>query len=263
MSSFTDTKAREKVVDFVTYFSAGTSFYVKAHSGPTINGLADLCGHTVAVERGTTQATDATAQAKKCKAAGKSSVKVSVFPDQNGANLALVERARGGRDGRLARRRVHRRSSRTASSSVTGKPYGTAPYGIAMPKGSGMARSRSSRDEDADGERPVQRDPEKWGIQAGAITNPQINGATSSRQRRDAWSPRRRARRSHPAESRRTRSGPSRSGTPAGGSRRRSSPSSRLAIVKSIATNPRFEWGVVGDYLSRPASCTVSWSRSS
>src|SRR5262245_28961850 len=31
MSSFTDTKARQKVVDFVTYFSAGTAFYVKAN----------------------------------------------------------------------------------------------------------------------------------------------------------------------------------------------------------------------------------------
>ena len=30
MSSFTDTKEREKTVDFVTYFSAGTSFYEKA-----------------------------------------------------------------------------------------------------------------------------------------------------------------------------------------------------------------------------------------
>ena len=30
MSSFTDTKERQKTVDFVTYFSAGTSFFVKA-----------------------------------------------------------------------------------------------------------------------------------------------------------------------------------------------------------------------------------------
>ena len=37
MSSFTDTKEREKTVDFVTYFSAGTSFYVKAQGGPTVN----------------------------------------------------------------------------------------------------------------------------------------------------------------------------------------------------------------------------------
>src|SRR5207247_6140368 len=83
MSSFTDTKEREKTVDFVTYFSAGTSFYVKAQGGPTINSLADLCGHTVAVEKGTTQADDSTAQGKKCKAAGKKGVNVLVFPDQN------------------------------------------------------------------------------------------------------------------------------------------------------------------------------------
>ena len=68
MSSFTDTKEREKTVDFVTYFSAGTSFYVKAQGGPAINGLADLCGKKVAVEKGTTQATDAAAQSKKCSA---------------------------------------------------------------------------------------------------------------------------------------------------------------------------------------------------
>src|SRR6266516_1174639 len=76
MSSFTDTKEREKVVDFVTYFSAGTSFYVKASGGPTVNTLADFCGHSVGVERGTTQADDAAAQNKKCKTSVKPGVKV-------------------------------------------------------------------------------------------------------------------------------------------------------------------------------------------
>lgn len=33
-SSFTDTKEREKTVDFVDYFTAGTSFYAKAASNP-------------------------------------------------------------------------------------------------------------------------------------------------------------------------------------------------------------------------------------
>ena len=66
MSSFTDTADREKSVDFVTYFSAGTSFYVSATDGPDIETLADLCGHTVAVEAGTTEESDARAQAKKC-----------------------------------------------------------------------------------------------------------------------------------------------------------------------------------------------------
>src|SRR4051794_32429971 len=87
MSSFTDTKEREKTVDFVTYFSAGTSFYVKGQGGPTVNTLADLCGKTVAVEKGTTQQTDAEGQSKKC---GGKAVKVLTFPDQNGANLAIT-----------------------------------------------------------------------------------------------------------------------------------------------------------------------------
>ncbi len=62
MSSFTDTKAREQTVDFVTYYVAGTSFYVKSSGGPNIASLADLCGHKVAVEKGTTQQADAQAQ---------------------------------------------------------------------------------------------------------------------------------------------------------------------------------------------------------
>jgi ABC-type amino acid transport substrate-binding protein len=66
MSSFTDNTDREKQVNFVTYFSAGTSFYVAANGGPSIQTLADLCGHTVSVEAGTTEETDAKAQAKKC-----------------------------------------------------------------------------------------------------------------------------------------------------------------------------------------------------
>ena len=58
-SSFTDTKEREQTVDFVTYYSAGTSFFVLADGGPQINGLKDLCGHTIAVQKGTVQADDA------------------------------------------------------------------------------------------------------------------------------------------------------------------------------------------------------------
>jgi polar amino acid transport system substrate-binding protein len=89
ISSFTDTKEREKTVDFVTYFVAGTSFYVKSDGGPDIGSLADLCGRTVAVEQGTTQQADAQAQAEKCKSAGKPGVTVQVFNDQNAVNLAL------------------------------------------------------------------------------------------------------------------------------------------------------------------------------
>ena len=59
LSSFTDTKAREKQVDFVTYFKAGEGFYVKSGSSTKFNGLKSLCGHTVAVETGTVEQSDA------------------------------------------------------------------------------------------------------------------------------------------------------------------------------------------------------------
>src|SRR4029077_9198988 len=89
-SSFTDTKEREKTVNFVDYFQAGTSFFTKASGGTSVTGLAELCGKTVSVEKGTTEQADATTQSGKCKKAGKSAVTVLTFPDQNGANLALA-----------------------------------------------------------------------------------------------------------------------------------------------------------------------------
>jgi polar amino acid transport system substrate-binding protein len=178
MSSFTDTKEREKTVDFVTYFSAGTSFFVKAQGGPTINGLADLCGHKVAVEKGTTQADDATAQGKKCKAAGKAGVNVLVFPDQNGANLALSSgRADVGMaDSPPADYQVKKSNGQF---KLVGEPYGTAPYGIAIPKGNGMAKPVLDALKAAMADGTYMTILKKWGIQDGAITNPVINGATS------------------------------------------------------------------------------------
>jgi polar amino acid transport system substrate-binding protein len=138
-SSFTDTKEREKVVDFVTYFTAGTSFYVQEQGGPTINSLDDLCGHSVAVERGTIQADDATAQDKKCKSDGKSGVSVHVYPDQNAANLAISSGRQevGMADSPVAAYIVQQSNGQF---KLTGAPYDTAPYGIAVPKGSGMTQ---------------------------------------------------------------------------------------------------------------------------
>ncbi len=139
MSSFTITKEREKTVDFVSYAIAGTSFFVKADGGPDIQSLADLCGQTVAAERGTTQAADATAQNKKCTGAGDPGVTVQVFPDQNAANLALSS---GRADVVMADSppAAYAVEKSNGQFKLTGKQYGTALYGIAMPKNSGLAK---------------------------------------------------------------------------------------------------------------------------
>jgi polar amino acid transport system substrate-binding protein len=183
MSSFTDTKEREATVDFVTYFIAGTSFYVNASGGPDVSGLESLCGLKVGAERGTTQADDATAQSKKCTANGQAAVTVDVYPDQNGANLALSS---GRVDVVMADSPVAAYAVKQSNGQfkLVGTPYGTAPYGIAIPRPANVAP----------GEAPMSKPIldalnklietgvymqilEKWGVQDGAIKTPEINGA--------------------------------------------------------------------------------------
>jgi polar amino acid transport system substrate-binding protein len=178
MSSFTDTKEREATVDFVTYFTAGTSFFVKASGGPDIKTLDDLCGRKVALQKGTTQADDAAAQSKKCTAAGKSKVTVLVLPDQPAANLALSS----------GRAEVSMADSPVAAYQVkqsqgqfklSGESYGTAPYGIAIPKDTDLETAVLAALKQLIDDGTYGAILKKWGVQDGAIDSPQINGATS------------------------------------------------------------------------------------
>lgn len=176
MSAFTDKKSREKIVDFVTYFEAGTSFYEKATGGPKITGLGSLCGLTVSVENGTTEQTDAQAQSKKCVKHGKKAVTVSAFNDQNQANLAIASgRAQVGMaDSPVAGYIV---AQSHGEFKLVGKSYGTAPYGIALPKGNGMTKPVLAAVKYLIKHGTYGKILKKWGVQSGAISNPKINGA--------------------------------------------------------------------------------------
>jgi polar amino acid transport system substrate-binding protein len=136
-SSFTDTKAREKQVNFVVYANVGESFYTKAQGGTSIGSIADICGKTVSVESTTTEQGDATAQGKKCKAAGKPGVNVLVFPNQNLANLAVSSgRAQlGFADTPVAGYQV---TKTHGLFKLVGAAYSPAPYGLAVPKTTGL-----------------------------------------------------------------------------------------------------------------------------
>jgi polar amino acid transport system substrate-binding protein len=178
LSSHNDTKEREKVVDFVDYFSAGSSFYTKAQGGPTINTLDDLCGHTVAIEKGTTQADDAIAQDKKCKAAGKDGVSSLVFPDQNGANLALSSgRAEVGMADTPVAAYIVKQSG--GQFKLVGKQYAVALHGIAIPKDSGLTKPVLAALKSLMADGVYQRILAKWGVSDIAIKTPTINAATS------------------------------------------------------------------------------------
>jgi polar amino acid transport system substrate-binding protein len=177
-SSFTDTKEREKTVDFVDYFTAGTAFYAKTSSNPGVNSLADLCGKSVAVEKGTTQQEDATKQSGTCTKEGKKAVSVLVFNDQNGANLALSSgRAElGMSDSPVAAYQVKQSNGQF---KLVGQTYGTAPYGLAIPKKSGMTTPVLEALKALISNGTYTQILTKWGVQAGAITTPKVNGATS------------------------------------------------------------------------------------
>jgi polar amino acid transport system substrate-binding protein len=62
---------------------------------------------------------------------------------------------------------------------VVGQTYGTAPYGIALPKGSGLPKAMLAAVKAVMSSGTYTQILTKWGVQAGAITNPTINGATS------------------------------------------------------------------------------------
>ena len=176
VSSFTDTEEREQTVDFVTYFSAGTSFFVRADDGPAISRLADLCGHTIAVQKGTVQADDASTQAEDCDHSGRATLRVLVLPDQPAANLALSS----GRadvtmaDSPVAAYQVKKSGGRF---KLTGSAFDTAPYGIAIPKGSGMAEPVLHAVETLMRDGTYTKILRKWGVEVGAIDKPAINAA--------------------------------------------------------------------------------------
>jgi polar amino acid transport system substrate-binding protein len=175
MSAFSDTKKREQVVDFVTYLVAGTSFYVK-NGGQKVEGLADLCGKTVAIEKGTIQVDDAIAQNKKCTEAGKSPVTVSVFPDQNGANLAIASgRAQVGMADSPVAAWIVKQSR--GQFELSGKAYNNVPYGIIVPKDSGLAKPLRAAVEQLMKNGEYAKILAKWGISQGALKTSQINVA--------------------------------------------------------------------------------------
>jgi polar amino acid transport system substrate-binding protein len=177
-SSFTDTKEREKTVDFVDYYSAGISFYAKSSTNPGVSKITDLCGKTVAVEKGTTEQEEATKQSAKCTKEAKKSVTVLSFPGQNPVNLAIASgRAELGMvDSPVAAYQIKKTNGQF---KLIGESYAFAPYGIAVPKHSGMSAPILAALKTLIANGSYTQILDRWGIRSGAITTPKINGATS------------------------------------------------------------------------------------
>jgi polar amino acid transport system substrate-binding protein len=181
LSSWTPTQKREDGgIDFITYYRAGESWVVTTN-GPTVNTAADMCGHTLAVETGTTEESDAwgflgkqvggTAIAgdkNNCATAGKQDIKVSSFEKQTDANSALLS----GRadimwvDQPVGDYQVKQNSSKM---KLGGKPCSVSPYGIALVKGSPLEKALTDAVKYLMDNGYYTTILNKWGVTDGAI----------------------------------------------------------------------------------------------
>ncbi|WUD73242.1 ABC transporter substrate-binding protein [Streptomyces sp. NBC_00510] len=186
MSAMSDTKDRQEGVDsstgkkvgegvdFVDYFTAGSSVIVKKGNPEGITSLADLCGKKVAVQRGTTsqdllkaqkcdkpmsiEPFDTDTEAQTRLKAGGVVADVSDFP----VAAYAVKTSGGGNDFELA-----------------GEQVEAGPYGIAVSKSNTELRDALQAALTAvikDGS--YTKVLEKWGVTDGAVTEAKINGGS-------------------------------------------------------------------------------------
>lgn len=170
MSAMTDTTEREKHLDFVDYFSAGSSIVVQRGNPDGLSDLSSLCGHVVALQTGTTQV-DLVARAQR-NCDGRSII-VHFFKTNTDA---LVQLRTGRADAILndyppaAALVADSRTSAFYQLASTAQ-YEPGPYGIGVAKDQPQLRDSVAHALGLlikDGR--YQAVLAKWGVSAGAVT---------------------------------------------------------------------------------------------
>ncbi|MFJ9564143.1 ABC transporter substrate-binding protein [Streptomyces fuscichromogenes] len=192
MSAMNDTKDRQdgidsdtgkkagSGVDFVDYFTAGTSILVQKGNPKGIQSLDDLCGKVVALQKGTTSEGIAKAQSTKCTKDGKKAIDLQTFDTDPEALLRLKQ---GASVADLNDFPVAAYNAKTASSGkdfeVVGEQIEAGPYGIAVSKENTQLRDAIQAAMAAiikNGD--YQKILEKWNVTQGAVTESKINGGS-------------------------------------------------------------------------------------
>ncbi|MCT2594606.1 ABC transporter substrate-binding protein [Streptomyces sp. N2-109] len=173
-----DKPERQEHVTFVDYFRTSSSILVDQKYAKKVDSLGDLCGRSVAVEKGTAQVDDVEQQDKKCADAGKPAVKVLVFPNSVGCFQAL---STGRADAFVGGTPTVAYQSEKSNGQMkqVGKPYRFLPYGILV----------SKEDKDKPLVKAVQQAVQqlidngaygkilkKWKIESGALDRAAVNG---------------------------------------------------------------------------------------
>jgi polar amino acid transport system substrate-binding protein len=172
VSSFTINADREKQVNMVSYYSAGTQWGT-AKGNPKGVDPNNPCGKTVSVQTGTVQQTDdLAARQKKC---GANKITVLPYKGQDQVTNAVVS---GKADAMLADSPVVAYAAKTTKGKLEllGDIYEAAPYGCVIPKDQtefAQAIVEALKEMAADGSYKAAL--AKWGVEQGAITNFAVN----------------------------------------------------------------------------------------
>lgn len=171
-SAISITPAREAVVDFVPYLSAGSGLAV-AKGNPHHLSMSPLvlCGQDIGAPTGTIQAiSQLPAISAECTAAGKKPVTISQFPSQTATNLAVSS-------GRIAAAMAATislaqqvKGSNGELALAPGKDYDPTPIGIAFPKGSPLVPAVKAAVAELASSGRLTAIVTKWGLPASAIS---------------------------------------------------------------------------------------------
>lgn len=176
VSSFTINADREKQVNMISYFNAGTQWATKS-GDPSGITPDNACGKPVAVQKDTVQVADIQARSKACTGAGKKAIQIDQYAGQDQATASVVS---GKDDAMLADSPVAAYAVKQTNGQLQllGNVYDSAPYGYVVKKDQAQfatAISDAVNQLIADG--TYMTILKKWGVEAGAITNSQVNPA--------------------------------------------------------------------------------------
>lgn len=172
VSSFTDTAEREKQVDMISYYEAGTQWV--SRSGKTIAPDA-ACGLKIAVQSTTYQDTEELpAKSKACTDAGKPPIEVLRFDAQDQATNAVVlgQAEAMTSDSPVALYAVAQTGGKL---QATGKTFDVAPYGIAVKKGSELGPIIQKTIQSLVDDGTYTKILTKWGVADGGVTTIDFN----------------------------------------------------------------------------------------
>jgi polar amino acid transport system substrate-binding protein len=89
LASLADTAERQQTVRFVDFLRAGVSWVAKTGEDIKIGARQDLCGHSVAVLKGSGAEDEMQQQVKSCQTAGAPQLRLASYADSNAALLAV------------------------------------------------------------------------------------------------------------------------------------------------------------------------------